>query len=96
MANEEKLSRTIITGMADSRLNTAHLAWLTKMDANGMADKHLKEFFYFYQKYRNMDDGADDLAWLGGKMMEQLDHPDYGSLASPPPPGTRIVFADEM
>lgn len=96
MANEEKLSRAILTGMADSRLNTAHLAWLTKMDANGTADKHLKEFFYFYQTFRNQDADANDVAWLGEKIMNELRNPEYDSLASPPPPGTRIVFADEM
>lgn len=96
MANEEKLSKTIITGMSDARLNTAHLAWLTKMDMNGMADKHLKEFFYFYQKYRAMDEHTDDIAWLGEKIMSELRNPEHDSLASPPPPGTRIVFADEM
>jgi hypothetical protein len=96
MANEEKLSRAILTGMADSRLNTAHLAWLTKMDANGMADKHLKEFFYFYQTFRNQDADANDVAWLGEKIMNELRNPEYETLTSQPPPGTRIVFADEM
>ena len=94
MANEEKLSRAIVAGMADSRLNTAHLAWLTKMDANGMADKHLKEFFYFYQTFRNQDADANDVAWMGEKLMNSLNHPDYQGLSNPPPPGTRIMFAD--
>ena len=94
MANEEKLSRAIVAGMADSRLNTAHLAWLTKMDANGMADKHLKEFFYFYQTFRNQDADENDVAWMGEKLMNSLNHPDYQGLSNPPPPGTRIMFAD--
>lgn len=93
---EDKLSAQILSAMSDVRLNTAHLAWLVKLHVNGTADKKLKEFFYFYQTFRNQDADANDVAWLGEKIMNELRNPEYESLATPPPPGTRIVFADEM
>ena len=96
MALEDKLSNQILTGMSDARLNTAHLAWLTKLGIHSLADKKLKEFFYFYQTFRNQDADTNDVAWLGEKIMNELRNPEYESLATPPPPGTRIVFADEM
>ena len=96
MALEDKLSNQILTGMSDTRLNPAHVAWLVKMGVNATSDTHLKEFFYFYQTFRNQDADANDVAWLGEKIMNELRNPEYDSLASPPPPGTRIVFADEM
>jgi hypothetical protein len=96
MALEDKLSNQILTGMSDARLNTAHLAWLVKLHTNMTADKKLKEFFYFYQTFRNQDADANDIAWLGEKIMNELRNPEYESLVDSPPPGTRIVFADEM
>ena len=96
MALEDKLANQILTGMSDARLNPAHLAWLTKMGVNSVADGHLKEFFYFYQTFRNQDADANDVAWLGEKIMNELRNPEYETLTSQPPPGTRIVFADEM
>lgn len=96
MALEDKLANHILSGMSDTRLNPAHLAWLIKMGVNPTSDAHLKEFFYFYQTFRNQNADANDVAWLGEKIMNELRNPEYDSLASPPPPGTRIVFADEI
>ena len=93
---EEKLSKQILTGFADSRLNTAHLAWMVKLHTTKHIDNMLKEFFYYYTTFRNQDADANDVAWLGEKIMNELRNPEYDSLASQPPPGTRIVFADEM
>jgi hypothetical protein len=94
MALEDKLSNHIIAGMSDTRLNTAHVAWLVKMGVNATSDNKLKEFFYFYQTFRNQDADANDVAWLGEKIMNELRNPEYDGLSNPPPPGTRVVFAD--
>ena len=93
---EEKLSKQILTGFADSRLNTAHLAWMVKLHTTKHIDNMLKEFFYYYTTFRNQDADANDVAWLGEKIMNELRNPEYETLTSQPPPGTRIVFADEM
>lgn len=93
---EDKLSKQILSGFADSRLNTAHLAWMVKLHTTSHIDNMLKEFFYYYTTFRNQDADANDVAWMGEKFMNQLDNPVYQGLSNPPPPGTRIVFADEM
>ena len=95
MALEDKLSNYMLSGFADTRLNTAHLAWLIKLSSTSHIDRLLKEFFYFYTTFRNQDTYANDVAWMGERIMEELQHPDYASLSKPPPPGTRIVFADD-
>ena len=93
---EEKVSKQILSAFADTRLNPAHLAWLVKLHASKHIDSKMKEFFYFYQTFRNQDTDDNDIAWLGEKIMNSLTNPEYESLANPPPPGTRIVFADEI
>lgn len=93
---EEKIAKQILTGFSDSRLNTAHLAWIVKLGVNNVIDNSLKEFFYYYQTFRNQVAAANDAAWLGEKVMNELRNPEYDSLMKPPPPGTRIVFADEI
>ena len=92
---EEKIARQVLTAFSDSRINPAHLAWLVKLAVNNTIDKHMKEFFYYYTVFRNQDTEAQDAEWMGEKLMEALRNPDFESLSDPPPPGTRIVFADE-
>jgi hypothetical protein len=89
-----KLAKQILAGFADTRLITSHLAWEVQFRATPHIDKALKEFFYFYTVYRTQN--HDDPAWDGEKMLDQLTNPTYGELSVPPPPGTRIVFADEI
>ncbi len=96
MALEDKLSNQILAGMSDTRLNTSHVAWLVSMGVNSLSDTKLKEFFYFYQTFQNQEKDNNDAAWLGEKIMNELRNPGYEGLSSPPPPGTRIMFADEM
>jgi hypothetical protein len=93
---EDRLAKQILTGFSDTRLNPAHVAWLVKLGVNRTSDNLLKEFFYFYHTFRNREADANDVAWLGEKIMAEMRNPDYDSLSTPPPPGTRIVFADEM
>lgn len=92
---EEKISRQILSAFADSRLNTSHLAWMVKLGVTKDIDEKLKEFFYYYHTFKNQDTDDNDAAWMGEKMMNQLKNPVFESFANPPPPGTRIVFADE-
>jgi len=91
---EEKLAKQILAGMADSRLNPSHLAWLVKLHSTRQIDDMLKEFFYYYTTFRNQDTEDNDARWMGEKLLEQLRHPDHEGLSNPPPPGTRIVYAD--
>lgn len=91
---EDKLSKQILSGFADSRLNTAHLAWMVKLHTTPQIDNMLKEFFYYYTTFRNQDTDENDIAWMGEKLMNQLQNPAYDGLSNPPPPGTRIMFAD--
>lgn len=91
---EDKLSKQILSGFADSRLNTAHLAWMVKLHTTTQIDNMLKEFFYYYTTFRNQDTDDNDIAWMGEKLMNQLQNPMYDGLSNPPPPGTRIMFAD--
>lgn len=91
---EDKLSKQILSGFADSRLNTAHLAWMVKLHTTTQIDNMLKEFFYYYTTFRNQDTDENDIAWMGEKLMNQLQNPMYDGLSNPPPPGTRIMFAD--
>ena len=91
---EEKVSKQILSAFADSRLNTAHLAWMVKLHTTPQIDNMLKEFFYYYTTFRNQDTDANDIAWMGEKLMNQLQNPAYDGLSNPPPPGTRVVFAD--
>ena len=91
---ESKLAKQILAGFADTRLVTANLAWEVQYRATPHIDKALKEFFYFYTVYHTQN--HDDPAWDGEKLMQQLTNPTYGELSVPPPPGTRIVFADEI
>ena len=91
---EDKISKQILSGFADSRLNTSHLAWLVKLHATPQIDKMMKEFFYFYTVFRNQDIDQNDIEWMGAKLMNELRNPDYDGLSNPPPPGTRIMFAD--
>jgi len=93
---EDKVAKQILSGFADSRINPAHIAWVVKMGVNAQIDTKLKEFFYFYNTFRNQDADANDIAWLGEKVMNELRNPEYETLSNPPPPGTRIVFADDM
>lgn len=93
---EDKTAKQIIAAFADSRINPAHVAWLVKMGANGVTDKHLKEFFYYYTIFRKQDLDAADAEWLGDKILSEMRNPEMEGLSNPPPPGTRIVFADEM
>lgn len=93
---EDKVAKQILQAFADSRLNTSHVAWLVKMGATSHIDKKLKEFFYFYQTFRNQETDANDAAWLGEKIMNELQNPEYDGLSNPPPAGTKIWFADEM
>ena len=92
---DEKIGKQILTAFADSRINPAHVAWVVKMHANSMTDKHLKEFFYYYTVFRKQDLDAADAAWMGEKVLEGLRNPEFDQLSTPPPPGTRIMFADE-
>ena len=92
---EDKISRQILSAFADSRLNTAHLAWMVKLGVSKSIDEKLKEFFYYYHTFNNQDTDDNDAAWMGEKMMDNLKNPVFDSFKSPPPPGTRIVFADE-
>ena len=91
---EDKISRQILSAFADSRLNPAHLAWLVKLHTTPQIDNMMKEFFYFYTTFRNQDTDENDIAWMGEKLMNQLQNPAYDGLSNPPPPGTRVVFAD--
>jgi hypothetical protein len=91
---EEKVSKQILSAFADSRLNPAHLAWLVKLHTTTQIDNMLKEFFYYYTTFRNQDTDENDIAWMGEKLMNQLQNPMYDGLSNPPPPGTRIMFAD--
>lgn len=91
---EERLAKQMMNGFADSRINTSHVAWMVKLHATHDIDRKLKEFFYFYQTFRNQDADDNDAAWLGEKIMNELRNPDYDGLGNPPPPGTRIVYAD--
>ena len=93
---EDKISRQILSAFADSRLNPAHLAWMVKLHTTPQIDNMLKEFFYYYTTFRNNDTDANDAAWMGEQYMNQLDNPLYDQLSNPPPPGTRVVFADEI
>ena len=93
---EDKVAKQILSGFADSRINPSHIAWVVKMEVNAQIDTKLKEFFYFYNTFRNQDADANDIAWLGEKVMNELRNPNYETLSTPPPPGTRIMFADEM
>jgi hypothetical protein len=93
---EERLAKQILAGFSDSRFNPAHLAWSVKLGINATIDKHLKEFFYYYQTFRNQDADANDAAWLGEKVMNQLQNPDYDGLSATPPIGTRIVWAEDL
>jgi len=92
---EERISKQILSGFADSRLNTAHLAWMVKLHATKSIDEKLKEFFYYYHTFRNQDTDENDAAWMGEELMDQLKNPVFDSFKNPPPAGTRIVFADE-
>lgn len=90
---EDRLAKQIMSGFADSRLNTAHLAWLVKIGVTPHIDTKLKEFFYYYQTFRNNSaTDENDAAWMGEKMMNQMNNPEYNGLSNPPPPGTRIVW----
>ena len=91
---EDKVSKQILSAFADSRLNTAHLAWLVKAHTSPQIDNMLKEFFYYYTVFYNNATQDNDAAWMGEKFMDKLQNPIYNSLSSPPPPGTRVVFAD--
>jgi hypothetical protein len=91
---EDKLSKQILSGFADSRLNASHLAWMVKLHTTSQIDNMLKEFFYYYTVFRNQDTEENDARWMGEKLMNELKNPDYDGLSSPPPPGTRIMFAD--
>ena len=93
---EERLAKQMLSGFSDSRINPAHVAWIVKLGTNKLINKHMKEFFYYYQTFRNQDTDANDIAWLGEKIMDQMKNPEYDGLSNPPPPGTRIVFADEV
>lgn len=93
---EDKIAKQILTGFADTRLSAAHLAWLVKLGATSYIDTKLKEFFFYYQTFKNHEADANDAAWLGEKIMNELRNPEYESLSKQPPPGTRIVFADEI
>ena len=91
---EDKLSKQILSGFADSRLNTSHLAWMVKLHTTTQIDNMLKEFFYYYTVFRNQDTEENDARWLGEKILNEMRNPDYDGLSTPPPPGTRIMFAD--
>jgi hypothetical protein len=91
---EDKVSKQILSSFADSRLNPAHLAWLVKLHTTPQIDNMLKEFFYYYSVFRNNATDDNDAAWMGEKFMEKLQNPIYEGLSNPPPPGTRVVFAD--
>lgn len=91
---EDKVSKQILSAFADSRLNTAHLAWMVKLHTTPQIDNMLKEFFYYYTTFRNQDTDENDIAWMGEKLMNSLQNPAYDGLSTPPPPGTRVVFAD--
>ena len=92
---EDKLAKQIITGFADTRLVPPNLAYQVSSRFTPFMDNKLKEFFYFYTTFRSQQGYTDDAAWLGEKIMRELRNPEYDSLSSQPPPGTRIVFADE-
>jgi hypothetical protein len=91
---EDRVSKQILSGFADSRLNASHLAWLVKLHTTPEIDRKMKEFFYFYTVFRNQDIDQNDIEWMGEKLMNDLRNPDYDGLSNPPPPGTRIMFAD--
>lgn len=57
---EEKLSRQIIDGFADSRVNPAHVAWLVKAHATPHIDAVLREFFDFYITFADDSRAAED------------------------------------
>ena len=92
---EDKIARQILSAFADSRLNPSHLAWIVKLGATTHIDTKLKEFFYYYNVFKNQETQSNDAEWMGEELMNQLRNPIYDGLSSPPPPGTRIVFADE-
>ena len=92
---EDKVAKQILAGLADSRLNTSHLGWLLKLGATSHIDSKLKELFYYYHTFRNQDTEDNDAAWMGEKLLDAMRNPIYDGLSNPPPPGTRVVFADE-
>lgn len=89
---EDRIAKQILSAFADSRLNTAHLAWIVKLSTTSHIDTKLKEFFYYYTTFIKNDTMANDAAWLGEKFMDELRNPEMEGWSNPPPPGTRIVF----
>lgn len=57
---EEKLARQIIDGLADSRINPAHVAWLVKAHTTPHIDAVLREFFDFYITFTDNARVSDD------------------------------------
>ena len=49
---EEKLAKQFLNGFADSRLNTAHLAWIVQTAANDAIHEKIEEFIYFYMTFQ--------------------------------------------
>jgi len=96
MVMEDKVAKQIIAAFSDIRINTSHVAWMVKLHANKHIDEKLKEFFYFYHTFRKQDTEEADRAWIGEKILDEMKHPEYDNLSSPPPPGTRIVFAEDL
>jgi hypothetical protein len=93
---EDKIAKQILTAFSDVRLNTSHVAWMVKLHTNKHIDEKLKEFFYFYHTFRKQDTEEADRAWIGEKILDEMKHPEYENMSSPPPPGTRIVFAEDL
>lgn len=72
---EEKLAKQIVGGFADRRLNTAHLAWLIKMDAYGPIEGAIDEFFYFYILMRHRDTPLPNVTMSGSRLVIELHAP---------------------
>ena len=89
---EERYVKQLLNMFSDSRLNTSHLAWLTRLHSNDPIRKNINQFFYFYSTFAEQDSLLEDADWMGEKLMQNVTNPDYSGLSNTPPPGTRIVF----
>ena len=92
---EDKVAKQILSAFAIHDINTSHLAWMVNLNASKHIDTKLKEFFYYYHTFRNQETAENDARWMGEKMLDAMTNPIYDGLNNPPPPGTRIVFAEE-
>lgn len=72
---EEKLAKQMLSGFADMRLNTAHLAWLVKLHAHEPINTMIEEFMYYFMAFRDTDGDLVHVTQTGESMTIVLRNP---------------------